>query len=791
MKKITMLANLWLALTIPGIAQEYALDFDGTNDYVDCGNGASLQISVSVTVEAWAYRTVTGANMAVASKLVHAGDREGYSLEILDDNTLWFGVGNNWSDWSGAASSTELEANEWYHLAGTYDGSTVRVYINGVLAGSQAFGNGITDSQTSLFIGCRTGSGWFFPGRIEEVRIWDSARSEEQIRESMCRTLIGNEANLVAYYPFNDGSGIGLTDLTTNNNDGTLTNMDEEDWVASTAFNTWLGGADSEWTNTANWSLGTEPAGESVGIYTSANNPDISGSPSVRNFYLAPGVSVTNSSTNITASANVFLNSDLTVPSSNTASTIAGSLFIDEIATLTLVAGSKLTLSNTTGSLNNAGTVAIQSPASLGASGSLITNGSINNTGTMFIQRWVTQGTLNADDYTWHSMGLPIASQTAGTYFTGDYVYSYDETTNSWTNIVDLGATIAIGAGYIVKTVGGDKLYTFSGTFNTGSYIFNNLTNTTNDATHGYHFVSNPYPCALYLPAVGRINIDDIFWVWDPVSNNYLSYQIGAEGPLGRYLHPCQGFFVRVSAGFSGNNQLRFDNNDRTHNVNFTTFKSATSKVPRVVVQAEGTSGRDQLWVNKLELPNKATKFMSLKTSAPQIYTSLGADSLGIINIANLDEYTTIPLYFYSSESGTYSLSLKTDSLEGLQTWLHDKLTDNRVKLDTLSAYTFIHNYGNVRNRFELFFVPEAVTLLADNSIQPYIRVSQGPMQIRVEIPWGGPSDITVYNIQGQTLFRTHTGETITTLKVEQSGIYFVKVQNVKCTEIIKTIVTY
>lgn len=791
MKKPIVLASLWLALVIPGSTQQNVLEFDGADDYVDCGNGASLQISGSVTVEGWVYRTATGTNMAVASKLVHAGDREGYSLEILDDDRLWFGIGNNWSDWSGAASTTELEANVWYHLAGIYDGSTIRVYVNGVEVGSQAYGNGITDSQTSLFIGSRTGSGWYFPGQIEEVRIWNTARTEDQIREGMCRTMNGDESNLVAYYQFDEVTGTSLPDLTANNNDGTLSNMEDADWVASTAFNTWLGSADSDWANTANWSLGSVPAGESVGIYVSANDPVISGSPSVGNVYLAAGVAVSNTSTNLAASANMFLYSNLTLPASASTTNIDGSLFIDENATLTLSAGSKLTLTSTVGTLTNAGTVAILSPSSLGASGSLITEGNITNTGTMYIQRWVSQGSLDGSDYTWHSMGLPTASQSAGTNFIGDYVYSYDEPTNSWVNIVDLGATVERGTGYIVKTVGGDKLYTFTGTFNTGSYIFNNLTNTTNDATHGYHFVSNPYPSALYLPAVGRINIDDIFWVWDPISNNYLSYQIGAEGPLGRYLHPCQGFFIRVSEGFSGNNQVRFDNNDRTHNVNGTTYKSGIYKIPRVVVQARGLTGSDQLWINKTDLPNRATKFMSLKMSAPQIYTQLGADSLCIANIAAIDQHTLVPLYFYSSESGTYSLSLKTDSLDGLETWLCDKITNSTVKLDTLSEYTFLHEAGNARDRFELFFVPIATTHTDELANRHFVQVRSSQGQITVHIPSDEPSDIALFNAQGKMICRRRTSEPINTIEVEQSGVYIVRVQNARVSETIKTIVTY
>ena len=66
------------------------------------------------------------------------------------------------------------------------------------------------------------------------MRIWSDIRTQTEIQDNMYKELIGNENNLVAYYNFNDGRGVSLLDLTSNNNMGTMTNMDVgSDWISS------------------------------------------------------------------------------------------------------------------------------------------------------------------------------------------------------------------------------------------------------------------------------------------------------------------------------------------------------------------------------------------------------------------------------------------------------------------------------------------------------------------------------------------------------------------------------
>ena len=238
-----------LLLTAPASANN-CLSFDGIDDYIDCTNDYSLQMSDNVTVEAWILTTSSNRYQGIASKLVHEGDREGYSLEIWEDNKLHFSLGCNWSDWSQAESSIPLSTGTWYHVAGTYDGNTIRVYLNGELQGATTYTSGIMDSQTPLVIGSRYGD-WFFSGKIDLVRIWNYARSQEQIQASKSLIVASGTTGLVAQYTFDQGVDGGENSAITTLDDcsggqgksspvdGTLSGFDltgpSSNWVASSA----------------------------------------------------------------------------------------------------------------------------------------------------------------------------------------------------------------------------------------------------------------------------------------------------------------------------------------------------------------------------------------------------------------------------------------------------------------------------------------------------------------------------------------------------------------------------
>ncbi len=211
------------------MAADYSLQFDGSNDYVDCGTTSNFELT-NVSIEAWVYLEANGTYQSIVSKLEHSGSREGYELLINNTSQIMFSVGNNWSDWSSATSSTTLSINTWYHIAGTYDGSTIRIYINGVEDGNASYTNGITNSIYALNLARRPNGSQYFTGKLDEVKIWSDARTSTEIQNNM-NTDVTGQSNLVAYYKMSDGTGTSLTDNSGNGNTGTLTNMDNSDWV--------------------------------------------------------------------------------------------------------------------------------------------------------------------------------------------------------------------------------------------------------------------------------------------------------------------------------------------------------------------------------------------------------------------------------------------------------------------------------------------------------------------------------------------------------------------------------
>ena len=204
-------------------APNNALHFNGNTDYVQCPavNPATF------TMEAWVYPTQLGRDQAIISTLSVA-NTSGMELHVAGDDKPLVTIRNG-SIWLDVKATSTIALNTWTHLAATYSGSTVKLYINGVEAATAA-ATGYAPGTSNLFIGRRPDNEEKrFAGRIDEVRIWGVARTQSEIENAKNNPLAGNEANLLAYYNFNHGTAGGstsgittLTDATSNAKHGTL-----------------------------------------------------------------------------------------------------------------------------------------------------------------------------------------------------------------------------------------------------------------------------------------------------------------------------------------------------------------------------------------------------------------------------------------------------------------------------------------------------------------------------------------------------------------------------------------
>jgi len=126
-----------------------------------------------------------------------------------------------------------MNANQWHHVAGVYEAGTITLYIDGQVSGSHSPGGSATHSpDLPLHIGGSPGfSGRHFHGAIDEVRIWDMARTADEIADNMTATLNSSEENLIVYLPMNEGAGEVTNDLSGSGNSGDFNFMDSSNWV--------------------------------------------------------------------------------------------------------------------------------------------------------------------------------------------------------------------------------------------------------------------------------------------------------------------------------------------------------------------------------------------------------------------------------------------------------------------------------------------------------------------------------------------------------------------------------
>ena len=235
-----ILLVMYLIITAAS-AQNTALDFDGSNDYIQIINDNSLDISSSITISAWIYPTNIANKDGILAKRTSTENSGDWALRFTSTAKLklliWDGNASNGS----TSSNSSISLNTWTHISVTHDNSTntTKFYINGLLdATSTSLSKNLAGNNSNAYIGWDAQQGdKFYTGKIDEIRIWDDIRTQTEIKANMHTELSGSEANLVAYYNFNDGSGTTSTDLTSNSNDGTLTNMDaSSDWVSNNLF---------------------------------------------------------------------------------------------------------------------------------------------------------------------------------------------------------------------------------------------------------------------------------------------------------------------------------------------------------------------------------------------------------------------------------------------------------------------------------------------------------------------------------------------------------------------------
>ncbi len=197
------------------------LEFGGIDDFVSIAGSASLTMSTTMTMEAW-FRADDYPN---ATQMILNKEGE-YEVAVHADGSLRWAIARSDNTWAWHNTGFAVTTGQWTHVAITYDNGTVTTYVNGALVDTASQPGPIGDvypAFNELRIGGRSNASTaHFDGAIDDVRIWNVARTQAQIQASMAATLVGNETGLVGYYKFDEQSGTTVTDGSTFGNNGTF-----------------------------------------------------------------------------------------------------------------------------------------------------------------------------------------------------------------------------------------------------------------------------------------------------------------------------------------------------------------------------------------------------------------------------------------------------------------------------------------------------------------------------------------------------------------------------------------
>ncbi len=193
----------------------FALNFDGIDDYVSIPNSPSLQTIAQLTIEAWININKIQSRMTIVSK--HYNE-----YELMIDNSgsqlRFYKFDRNSNYWECAYISFSFETQKWYHLGVTMNGTKITFYINGVKYSPSGYfyspmAYGTIPGTHPLYIGRRVWSTNYFNGIIDEVKIYNYALTDEEILKEY---LNGPYSNPNSCSPFSCSQGI-CTDICKSN----------------------------------------------------------------------------------------------------------------------------------------------------------------------------------------------------------------------------------------------------------------------------------------------------------------------------------------------------------------------------------------------------------------------------------------------------------------------------------------------------------------------------------------------------------------------------------------------
>lgn len=169
-----------------------ALLFDGIDDWVEVKDSASLDISNAITIATWVKPfSLSGPNADDYFIIVFKGywkwweptTETNYELYLMNSsehpNSIWFEFLDD-KEFHYVGKNNVIEENKWYHIVGTYNGSVMRIYLDGVLIDSKEVVTSLVTNNHTLTIG-QVDNNFYFNGIIDEVAIYNRALSAKEV----------------------------------------------------------------------------------------------------------------------------------------------------------------------------------------------------------------------------------------------------------------------------------------------------------------------------------------------------------------------------------------------------------------------------------------------------------------------------------------------------------------------------------------------------------------------------------------------------------------------------------
>ncbi|MGC8866529.1 MAG: hypothetical protein ACP5O2_12535 [Bacteroidales bacterium] len=398
--------------------------------------------------------------------------------------------------------------------------------------------------------------------------------------------------------------------------------------------------------------------------------------------------------------------------------------------------------------LLNSATLDIQANKYVTVQGNLDNTGSASNLIVRSGASLITQGTITGEGTlesststnAWKLVSPPVPGVTAN-LFLNQYLQSYNEATNSWSDIIDPNMALSVGKGYAAWSVP----VNYTGVFNTGDM---SLSVTKNGL--GYNLVGNPYPSGLDItnPNTWNLNLGAGKWVWN---QNMLNYQTSVNT-----IPPAQGFFVLASASGS----FTLPNSARTH-TSLPLVKNGESNELRLYV--EGNNYADEAFVKLAQGSTNGFDFaydvpkMYGWSDAPQMYTVIPSGEFTQLSwnvFPDISSNDVVPLHLKVGAETNYTLTAS-----GMETFGDVKITLVDLKqgssqiLNNNPVYSFTASPNDEPGRFLLLF---ANSTGISNPELSGINIFTRERTIMVNMPQGIQGDIVIYDMVGKELYRTN-----------------------------------